>query len=116
MNLEAYQLISDTWKEQHSSDTLSDFNIHINQDPEASDEESQRLQNGREIQVIYCWRTSKLPISSIALKLNISKNVVKETVKKYTTLVKKITRRNIMERNIRRSVIDEDKLDQIKEF
>ena len=115
-NHEAYHKIWNTWKKVWSLDKLDDFSILKYQEQVASDEESQKLKNKTEIETIYLWRSFKMKISSIALKLNISKIFVKETIKKYKALAKKHIRQNILMRNTKRSVINGDKLDQIKDL
>ena len=115
-NHEAYDKIWNTWKKVWSMDKLDDFPILKDQEQVASDEELQKLKNKTEIEAIYLWRGSKMKISSIALKLNISKKFVKETIEKYKALAKKQIRQNILRRNTKRSAINGDKLDQIKDF
>ena len=115
-NHEAYDKIWNTWKKVWSLDKIDDFPILKDQEQVASNEESQKLKNKTKIETIYYWRSSKMKISSIALKLNISKYFVKETIEKYKALAKKQLRQNILRRNTKRSVINGDKLDQINDF
>ena len=62
------------------------------------------------------WRTTKLPVSSITFKLNLSPIFDFNTIHNCKSLVRKNIWANIVKKNKQNVAISEEKLDKIKEY
>ena len=115
-NNEALEKIVDTWSDNGKWDNdylipkLLEDNVDI-----CIGENQANCQN-IENEIIYIWRTTKLPVPSIAFKLDISPIIVYNTISNYKSLVRKNIRDNITKRNKQNVMINAEKLNSINEY
>ena len=70
----------------------------------------------QETDIIFLWRSTKLSIKSIAVKLDISICLVNNILSKYRKIVRKALLTNRINSNKERKVICQDQISQIKHF
>ena len=115
-NLDVIQKLNNVWGNNQQSKLLMRYSILEENKMNPLDQYKLEKESKFEIEVIYLWRSSRLPISSIASKLKISKCFVSRTIAKYKALVRWQIKKNISQRNRERKVISQAKVDQINAF
>ena len=112
-NYEALDRIISTWSYNDKRD-IDRSNLKFLEDKaNIQIEENQANFSNIESEVIYMWRTTKLPVSSITFKLNLSPIFAFNTIHNCKSLVKKNIWANIVKKNKQNVTISEEKLDKI---
>ena len=105
------KLESDSIEDEVNSDLLEEI---TNLNNERRDSHSSDLL--QEIDAIFLWRSTKLSIKSIAIKLGVSIYFVRNTIKKYKSAVRNVLLANRINSNKERRVINSDQISQIKTY
>ena len=82
----------------------------------SDDDEEDDQVNPLQLESLFLWRSTKLPLNSIWHKVGVDVEFVKQTIKTYKRLMKKQLRYNVVNANKRRSIISDDKILAVKEF
>ena len=115
-NNEALEKIVDTWSDNGKWDNDYFIPKLLEDNVDICIEENQANCQNIENEIIYIWRTTKLPVPSIAFKLDISPIIVYNTINNYKSLVRKNIRDNITKRNKQNVMINAEKLNSINEY
>ena len=82
----------------------------------SDDDEEDDQVNPLQLESLFLWRSTKLPLNSIWHKVGVDVEFVKQTIKTYKRLMKKQLRYNVVNTNKRRSIISDDKILAVKEI
>ena len=88
------------------------LNANMCNDNDDGDDQVDPLQ----LKALLLWRSTKLPLASISCKIGADAEFVKQTVKKYKSLVKKQLRYNIVNVNKQMSIINDNKIQEIRDL
>ena len=115
-NNKAIEKIVDIWSDNGKWDNDCLIPKLLEDNVDICIEENQVNCQNIENEIIYIWRTTKLPLPSIAFKLDIFPIIVYNTISNYKSLVRKNIQDNITKRNKQNVVICAEKLNILNEY